>query len=329
MNGPPTPRRVIKSILRGEPPQRPLLMPIMFGLGARIQNLPFRDFCGSPTKIAAALRQISNVYRMDGAACYFDPLLEAEVLGCKLSWNADSSHGSLASAPPVDALPALDAIGQNPRVRLVCDVVKRSKVMLPAEPALMVRVTGPLTLAAQLSGATENPADSALLEFAAQLAERIAREYVEAGADSVFLVEEQLPTSPLAWQQLSSLLEPVVNMIRFYEALPVLLLTSALTAESAKAMLTQHWDCLLCPSADPVEILEIRGSEKTLKGRALPPAFFEEDPAVIDALIRSTRARGASGTPLLLTSSADIPPSADPRKLAEGLTALRSALSPI
>ena len=56
-----TPRGVIKALLRGEAPHRPLLMPIIFSLGSRLESLALRDFHSNPTKIANALRQIRSV----------------------------------------------------------------------------------------------------------------------------------------------------------------------------------------------------------------------------------------------------------------------------
>ena len=60
-----TPRAIIKAWLQGEIPSRPLLMPILFSLGARLENLPLRDFQSNPTKIANALRQIRGVLKVD------------------------------------------------------------------------------------------------------------------------------------------------------------------------------------------------------------------------------------------------------------------------
>ena len=82
-----TPRQTIKALLQGELPSCPFLMPIMFSIGARLANLPLRDFQSSPTKIANTLRQIRSVLKIDGLTCYFDPYLEVEALGCTRKWE--------------------------------------------------------------------------------------------------------------------------------------------------------------------------------------------------------------------------------------------------
>src|SRR4029077_18774449 len=83
------PRQAVQRLLQGIPPSRPLFLPIVFSLGARIENLPLRNFLSNPTKIASALRQIRTHLRSDGLTCYFDPFLEAEALGGALDWDAE------------------------------------------------------------------------------------------------------------------------------------------------------------------------------------------------------------------------------------------------
>ena len=70
------PRQAVKGLLQGIAPPRALFLPIVFSLGARIENLPLRNFLSNPTKISNALRQIRAHLRADGplglADWYFD-----------------------------------------------------------------------------------------------------------------------------------------------------------------------------------------------------------------------------------------------------------------
>src|SRR5882672_4161609 len=165
-----TPRRAIKALLQGETPARPLLLPIIFSLGARLQNLPLRDFQSNPTKVVNALRQIHGVLRLDGVTCSFDPYLELEALGCAREWKADGS--SVVTCPKFsdaadlrNKLKAPDTLPDQAPVHRACEVLRRLRALLTDEPALMVGVTGPLALAAQLSGSS----DVDLLDFAAEV----------------------------------------------------------------------------------------------------------------------------------------------------------------
>ncbi len=80
----PTPRQIAKGLLKGIVPARPLFLPIVFSLGAKVENVPLGMFLRNPTKIASSLRQIRSHLRSDGVACYFDPYLEVEALGATL-----------------------------------------------------------------------------------------------------------------------------------------------------------------------------------------------------------------------------------------------------
>jgi len=217
---------MIKGFLRGEAPARALLAPILFSLGSRLESVSLRSYQLNPTKIANALRQIRNVLRLDGVTCYFDPFLEAEALGCKVEWP-DENTATLTS-PVVSEVDELRQIMRTPaetldhkKVQVAQEVLQRLKTMLRDAPALMISLNGPLALAVQLNkGATPNTVE--LLEFAAEVTTVLATRFAEAGADVILLRETPSPGE--IQEPWSSALDPIINAIRFYESLPVLLL---------------------------------------------------------------------------------------------------------
>jgi len=222
-----TPRRIAKAVARGEVPPRALLAPIIFSLGARLESVPLRDFYSNPTKIANAARQIRNTLKVDAVTCFFDPFLEAEALGCKRQWNADGSC-SLArlkfiSTELQEILNSPDILTKKGNVPVACEVVRRLIVPLKDEPALMVRVTGPLTLAGQLLESTDVSSLMEILQFAADVTASVSNSLVDSGADIVLLVEDSVSDMSaevgIRW---SILLAPTINVIRVYEALPLL-----------------------------------------------------------------------------------------------------------
>src|SRR5713101_824443 len=83
------PRLAVKGLLNGVAPPRPLFLPIVFSVAARVENVPLRAFFANPTKISNSLRQVRARLRADGVTCYFDPFLEAEALGGVLQWTSD------------------------------------------------------------------------------------------------------------------------------------------------------------------------------------------------------------------------------------------------
>jgi uroporphyrinogen decarboxylase len=236
---------MIRAMLQGVPPSRPLLLPIVFSLGTRLENLSLRAFLANPTRIASALRQIRTVLALDGVCCYFDPYLEAEALGCEVKWNADDSSRVLR---PFEAdvaslrgrLRSPQELAERGRVPVACEVVRRLKAMLPGEPALVTVATGPYALAAQLTGDSSGEA----VEFTSEITAALCKSFLDAGANVIFLRETT--TAITDYQQWAELLCPIVNVIRFYEALPVLLPRDGIS-EAAMAALNAGCEGLVCP----------------------------------------------------------------------------------
>jgi Uroporphyrinogen decarboxylase (URO-D) len=323
-----TPRRMVKAWLKGEPPSRPLLMPIVFSLGARIENLSLENFQRNPTKISNALRQIRSVIEVDGLTCYFDPVLEMDALGLRREWQADGSWAT--SAPVVSGVDELrqklnspDSLEDKGLIPVACDVLRRVKAIIQDEPALMIRVSGPMAIARQLCG---EPAGSTtqflqdLVQFSSEVTACVARTFAAAGADVILLGEDfaaGLPGANFEWY--SSLLAPVVNVVRFYEALPVLLL-GKISQEMLHAVRVHVEDCVLCPTLTATQMaLSPEPHPRLLMAYALPvEALYQEQPEFED-LLSSEVAANLS----LLTSSEDVPAGLDPKKLAEGLKGLR------
>ena len=225
-----TPRDALKGLLQGIVPARPLFLPIVFALGAKIENTPLPAYLTNPTKITNAQRQIHTRLRSDGVSCYFDPNLEAEALGAIISRSANddppTSHWRSNLRTPEEA-------ANHPRVKVATEVIQRLKSLLRDEPLLQAGVNGPFTVAAQLAQQTGRESinredlPEAAIELAAATITQIATKLAEAGAQVIFIREEILPTlttqTAEAW---SATLAPAINIIRFYQALPVLQITS-------------------------------------------------------------------------------------------------------
>jgi len=333
-----TPRQIVKEILQGNTPERPLIVPIVFALGAKIENLPFRAYLENPTKITNALRQIRGQLRTDGVSCYFDPLLEVEAFGFSLREEANQVRSyEWPETAPKGKLPTglrtPEAAASSARVVVAEDVIRRMKSLLRDEPLLMAGVSGPVTLAKRLiqvpphevlrEEGEEIIALHPALELANEGIMRIASKFVEAGANLIFIREEFLPAiSSDLWVRLQSLLAPVFNVIRFYEALPVLQVPGGPQIEAnAQMILDQPSEAVLCsPSTElmtesarregciplgislPTEILQTRGG---------PGASFQLP-------------NGAK--PVMLTTDGDVPVTTDLKCLMAAFNVMRQGI---
>ncbi len=311
-----------KSLLQGVAPPRPLLLPIVFSLGARVENLPLPAFLANPTKICSALRQIRTRLPADGVTCYCDPFLEVEALGAALHWSNDHQSPSVCwpeAARKGELPPGLrspeDAVRKG-RVPVAAEVIRRLTSLLRDDALLMASVNGPFTLAAQLlqfgeqeiADADDMPVSA--LELAAAMLALLASTFLQAGAHVIFIREDFLPRlSAERCENWGNLLSPACNIIRFYGALPVLLLTNpAAVGKNLEPLMNREWDGIFCPAMDASLLAGWPCTEATKLGVALTPDCISPDPALI--------ARIVSLHPSMVTTSGDVSPSTDVKQLA-------------
>jgi len=318
------PRQAVRGLLQSIAPQRPLFLPIVFSLGARIENVSLRNFLTNPTKISNALRQIRTHLRSDGITCYFDPYLEAESLGGVLDWRSDASQPSLRWPQPShdgelpEGLCDPDETAKRGRVPIAVEVIRRLKPLVRDDFLLVAGVTGPLTLAAQLaqidtseSARKQSPPDSAL-SLAADVSPVVARALVEAGANVILIREELLPSSAGALSDWASRLASTINIVRFYDALPVLLLSPQRSvAADFEGIFREPWDAVVSAPLD-VSAADFGAQRRaTAYGISLPAPAFEPDQSNVPQMTESLRTIIPELRPALVTTTSDLPSTAD------------------
>ena len=332
MAEPLTPLQMVQGLLQGTAPPRPLFLPIVFSHGARVENLSLRAFLANPTKISNSLRQIHSHLHADGMTCYFDPFLEAEALGGTLDWAADDQ-------PPAVRLPEGVAQGEWPeesrsfersarfgRIAVAVEVIRRLKSVVRDNRLLMAGLSGPWTLAALLTGTSGEEALShsripaAVFDLAASTIAQIATAFVEAGAKVIFFREDVLPvlSEQSAGDWISWISQPI-NIIRFYQALPVLLLTCPESvAANREVILRQPWDCVVCPVLDGMASEGAGGYAELGAARfgvALRREAFDAGAAGGADLRESVRRTVAELHPAVVTTAGDVPAAADVERL--------------
>ena len=282
-----TPTQILKMLLAGDSPPRPLWLPIVFATGASLENLPLGVFLANPTKISNSARQLRNHLQSDGIAGYFDPYLEAEAMGAVIDWGDEERPACVAwpsTALRGDLPPNLrspeEALKAG-RIRIAIDVIRRLKALVRDGSLLTAGVSGPLTLAAritQLEGVgslTGNQPFEAAVEIATSTLTLLCAALVEEGTNVIFVREEVFPKlSAETGERWSELLVPLFNIIRFYQALPILQIPrSGAFAENLDLFLNRRWDCVVCPQLVELEsLIEQLESSPLMLGAALPQA---------------------------------------------------------
>jgi hypothetical protein len=168
---------------------------------------------------------------------------------------------------------------------MAIEVVRRLKLIFRDDCLLMAGIAGPFALAAMLAQ-LDRAQDIRLadiptgtLDLAAALIAPLATSLVEAGANVIFIREEILPAlSEEACAEWAARVAAAVNIVRFYEALPVLLLTDRRSVEmNSEAIVRQNWDCVVCPAVDgaaPEAMEGFRNLGAARFGVALPADTF-------------------------------------------------------
>lgn len=328
----PTPREVVKGLLQGIAAPRPLFLPIVFAAGSKVAGVSLRTFMSNPTKISTSLRQIRGHLHSDGIACYSDPYLEAEALGGTLQWGTDDQPPALRWPQQAEKgkLPAglrtPEEAAKSGRVNVAVEVIRQLKALLRDGSLLMAGVTGPYTLTARMAQLDHEDAlrsedlPESAVEFAGEVIMQVATTFMEAGANLIFIQEDILPTlSAESCEAWASLLAPTFNIIRFYEGLPVLLLTNAGSfARNSGVVFQQNWNCVVCPALREIPSLP-SGRLSALKavglGIALPLEELQPDGSGGESLHASVHQIISESRPAILTTAGDVPPMSDMKRM--------------
>ncbi|MBK1875611.1 uroporphyrinogen decarboxylase family protein [Pelagicoccus mobilis] len=184
--------------LKCEQTERTPWVPFVGVHGGSLVGVDSEAYLKSSDKIVEALKVAADRYRPDGLPVVFDLQLEAEILGCQLSW-AKETPPSVASHPldddyDMDSLPEFSV--EKGRIPLVLDAVRRAKAELGEDIALYGLLTGPLTLALHLRGDDvlldmfdEEDEVPELFDYCADIANQLVDAYIEAGIDVVAVVD--------------------------------------------------------------------------------------------------------------------------------------------
>ena len=319
------PHELLKTISRGTAPPRPLFLPIVFSHAARIENVPLHTFLGNPTKITQAQRQLRAHLRSDGLTCYFDPYLEVEALGGILEWGEgekpqvrwprSAAPGGLPAGPH-----SVGEVITRGRIPVAVEVIRRLKSLVRDECLLTAGISGPFVLAAQLTRTNRDVSGGAQIStgplgLASEVIAAIAKAFLEAGANAI-LIREELPSSTAGFPDLASLLATTVNIVRFYQALPVLLLSCE--SQSVSLVFQQNLDCIICPLwAETLPVI-VKGLTKPAPanlGLAIPVSEMAETPPRFERFAADFRSLVTELQPAVITTSGDLPPTADLRNL--------------
>jgi hypothetical protein len=301
-----------------------LFVPLIFSFGAALEDLPLDEFLEEPTKISNTLRMIQNYFQVDGVICYADSTALAEALGCGICKD---------TYPPTvepregwqegfeQRFPELVHVG---RVATALEVTKRLNILLP-ESMLMGVVTGPLTLAGQLSGLTgvELLGRPEMLGLAAKASLTFAKALGDAGIDILIILENAVP--PLteeAARVVGRCYSPIWNTAKFYD-LASLLMVEEFHLESTDR-LRPLVDGLILPAASGPDLW---GKVKR-HSFSLPVSLLEREPEDIEFFLKESAIAGSleSAQLFLVTTEREVPRAINKELMIRGIETIRDFL---
>ena len=208
-------KELLLRALRHEPVERAPWVPFAGVHAGSLTGATATEMLTDVDKAFAALMEVNRLYRPDGQPVIFDLQIEAECLGCALSWADDcppsvSSHpleGSDEEPPEAPCACKLPR-RQSGRIPYVLELMRRMKAAVGETTALYGLVCGPFTLASHLRGNNlftdlydfeDEVAE--LFDFCKQVCLRMADYYLEAGMDVIAVVDpliSQISTSHFA-----------------------------------------------------------------------------------------------------------------------------------
>ena len=189
--------------LHHEPVERAPWVPFAGVHASKLKGCTAREMLTDADKAVECLMEVNRLYRPDGQPVIFDLQIEAECLGCDLTW-ADDAPPSVCThpldgsdeEPPVTPCNCKIPRKESGRIPYVLEVMRRMKEAVGDTTALYGLICGPLTLASHLRGNTiftdmfdydEEVSD--LFGFCNRVCMRMAEYYLEAGMDVIAVVD--------------------------------------------------------------------------------------------------------------------------------------------
>ncbi len=321
------PKDILLSAIRNELTPRPAWVPFTGVHAGSLIGEKASDYLRSSKLIVQGLRKARELYRPDGLPIVFDLQIEAEILGCRLSWSDEFPPAVLS--PPLEEgaelsdLPAFDpSAGRFP---VALEALETLKKEFEGEIALYGLVCGPFTLALHLMGngiflqMFDKPGYVlAVIAYCASVTRRAAQAYLEAGADVVAVVDPMTSQiSPEHFEEfLAPNLHPIFAAIRQAGACSSLFVCGD-ASRNLEAMARTPCDNISIDENIPLERIRdlTRTRGKSFGGNLRLTTVLllgDEDDARLDA-IRCIDIGGSCG--FILAPGCDLPYRTPPRNL--------------
>lgn len=196
-----TPKETIFATLRHEETDQVPWVPFAGVHAGKLTGYNATEILSDGEKLLESLREVHKLYKPFGLPVIFDLQVEAECLGCELTWSDDAPPS--VSKHPLEGAEELEVpcrctipTKEDGRIPMILDVMRKIKGEVGDTVALYGLICGPFTLAAHLRGNDifmdmfDDPeAVEDFLDYTCAVAKTMAGYYIEAGMDVIAVVD--------------------------------------------------------------------------------------------------------------------------------------------
>jgi hypothetical protein len=201
---------------------RPVFVPIIYRLAARIEQTPLADMVSNPTSYANVLEGAWKLLKQDAIVTNFDPGVEAEIFGCQVDWRDDYKLPTTLVWTNCELSGA--SLENSGRLPILLEVTKRLVQTRGREVAIIGMMTGPCSLAKNISTNAVPDREYSFEEIIALVAGQLTKymRYLgEVKVDAVIIREDLLGEKYheefLAYEKAyTAVYATLFNLTRFY-----------------------------------------------------------------------------------------------------------------
>lgn len=238
MNG----KLAFRSVLQGKNQGNPPFVPFIYGLAARMTNVPLREMVLDAGVFANALEGVYRLLDYDVIALSYDTTLECEPWGSEVEWKDEYAAPVLVKGGDPSRIGPEEFL-QSGRIQVLLEVTKRLVTSAGRDAAIACVISGPCSLLKGLERASGLAGCGSIADAAKLLGSflgKLVRGLCELKIDAVLFRED--PLGPEIVEELTANREAykgpygtMFNIVRAFNGFP-LLVTDRLTIDGVRTV---------------------------------------------------------------------------------------------